>query len=218
MDRRDFHRVTTRLCASLLAAAPGITLADAVPMPRTRLVLPAGERFTEDRLAIGEAWIFNYPYRTTPCFLVRLPEPDIDGEHIVAFSAICSHKLTHPSRPISHIAYRDRPVRFTDANGEQHERAHLISCCSERSVYDPAAGARVLAGPARAPLARIALELEAGELLATGSTGADRYEDFLDAFGFRLALEHGTSDVRRRAGADTVVERAAQFSAQTIRC
>lgn len=218
MDRREFHRVSTRLCAALLASVPQMALSDAAPMPRSRLAHADGRALDPDELLVGQAWIFSYPYRTTPCFLVRLPQPDRHGQDIVAFSAICSHKMTHPSRPISHIAYRDQPVSFVDENGQRVERAHLISCCSERSVYDPTDGARVLAGPAPAPLARIALTVAEGQVHAVGSTGADRYEPFLEKFGFRLAMEYGTSDIRARAGRTSTVELAERFSRQTIRC
>ena len=234
MDRRTFHR----LCGGLLGgaavlhrelAAAGEKVATEAPQPRSRLVHGDETPLTLADLAPGDAWIFHYPYRTTPCFLVRLGDETRDGEgwpggldedgSVVAFSAICSHKMTHPARPISHIAYRADPVEFVDRDGVRRTRAGLISCCSERSVYDPADGARVLSGPAPQPLAAIRLALDGdGTIAATASVGRDRYEDFLDAFGFRLALEHGQSDVRRRAGASVVAIPATEFSRQQIRC
>ena len=226
MDRRRF----AGLCGALLGPLPlgasalealgegpadgaSDASASAPPAPRTALAFEDGSPVRPDDLAPDEAYLFGYPYRVTPAFLVRLA----DGR-TVAFSAICSHKMTAPSRPISHIAYRVEPVSFVDRAGERHERAGVISCCSERSVYDPAADGAVLAGPARAALARIELELDGEGIVAVGSVGADRYEPFLERFGFRLAMEHGTSDVRRRAGDVATVEPAARYSAQTIRC
>ena len=240
MDRRHFHR----LCGSLLAGAatlhrsalaeeaprsPAEPAADGAPWPRSRLIGPDETPLTLASLAPGDALVFHYPYRTTPCFLLRLDTAAEGGDgwpggldedrSVVAFSAICSHKMTHPARPISHIAYRGEPVEFVDADGVRQRRAGLISCCSERSVYDPAAGARVLAGPAPAPLAAIRLELDADDaLVAVASVGQDRYARFLDAFGFRLALEHGQSDVRRRSGATSVAVPASAYSRQQIRC
>ena len=243
MDRRSFHR----LCGGLLGGAAALhrELASAEaparesdagargPWPRTRLVDEHETPLTLAALEPGEARVLHYPYRVTPCFLLRLAPAstpaaavgggwpgglDDDGS-VVAFSAICSHKMSHPARPISHIAYRPEPIEFTASDGTRQTRAGLISCCSERSVYDPAEGARVLAGPAPVPLAAIALALdEDGAIVATASLGTDRYERFLDAFGFRLALEHGSSDVRRRSGDTAVATLARDFSRQQIRC
>ena len=226
MDRRRFAGLCGALLGPLPLAGRALEVVDdpsvdgaadasaGAPAPRTALAFEDGSPVRPNDLVPDEAYLFGYPYRVTPAFLVRLG----DGR-TVAFSAICSHKMTAPSRPISHIAYRAEPVVFVDRAGERRERAGVISCCSERSVYDPAAGGVVLGGPARAALARIELELddEAG-IVAVGSVGADRYEPFLERFGFRLAMEHGTSDVRRRAGDVATVEPAARYSAQTIRC
>ena len=76
----------------------------------------------------------------------------------------------------------------------------------------------MLAGPAPAALARIELEVDGAGVVAVGSAGADRYDAFIERFGFRLAMEHGVSDVRRRAGPTATVEPAEAFSRQTVRC
>lgn len=227
MDRRNFHK----LCTALISGA-AVLHADAgalsQPHPASRLVDTSNNLLTVDDLTAGSSHVFSYPYVTTPCFLLRLDAPvhGTDGwpggvgptHDIVAFSAICSHKMTHPARPISHISFRDEPVRFIE-DGKTTERSQLISCCSERSVYDPARGAAVLSGPAPLPLAAIVLAVDDdGVLSAVGSRGADQYERFLDKFGFRLALEYGVSDVRQRVGATTRAEPAEQFSRQTVRC
>ena len=254
MDRRTFHR----LCGGLIAGAGALhrELAAAAPpgdaagpWPRTRLLDADDAPLTLASLAPGESLVFHYPYRVTPCFLVRLDPADAapsgaapsgtdaaggrdvadgggpwpgglgDDGSLVAFSAICSHKMSHPARPISHIAYRAEPVEFTGPDGARHTRSGMISCCSERSVYDPADGARVLAGPAPVPLAAIELAVDGdGTIAAVASLGRDRYADFLDAFGFRLALEHGSSDVRRMSGDTAVAVPAERFSRQQIRC
>ena len=202
MDRRTFHR----LCGGLIAGAGALhrELAAAAPpgdaagpWPRTRLLDTDDAPLTLASLAPGESLVFHYPYRVTPCFLVRLDPADAvrsgvvrsgaapsgtgaaggrdaaddggtwpgglgDDSSLVAFSAICSHKMSHPARPISHIAYRAEPVEFTGPDGARHTRSGTISCCSERSVYDPADGARVLAGPAPVPLAAIELAVDGG--------------------------------------------------------
>lgn len=198
----------------MLTTAPSISLADAAPTPASQLMRRDGPALTPADLEPDKAWVFGYPFVATPCFLVRTAASD----RILAFSAICTHKMTHPSRPISHIAYRDEPVVFFDSDGQRQERAGLISCCSERSVYDPEEDAAVLSGPAPMPLARIGLEISDDRIVAVSSTGGEFYERFLDAFGFRLAMEHGISDVRQRAAATSVAEPADVFSNQTIRC
>ena len=199
------------------------------PQPKSALTFDDGKPVTLDSLSKGESWIFSYPYRTTPCFLVRLNESaphqgtwpggvDTD-QSVVAFSAICSHKMTHPARAISHISYRDTPVSFFDSSGNKQSKSGVISCCSERSVYDPATAATVLGGPAPVPLAAISLTTDdSGALYATGSHGPDQYERFLTAFGFRLALEYGVSDARARVGEKTIAVKASEFSAQQVLC
>jgi hypothetical protein len=127
--------------------------------------------------------------------------------------------MSHPAKPISHISYRPGIVSFHDDRGARQKREGVISCCSERSVYDPAQGGAVLAGPAPAPLAAIALATdEAGRVSAVGSFGPDQYDRFLDKFGFRLALEYGVTDVRLRAGIRAVIVPAEKFSKQQVLC
>lgn len=200
-----------------------------IPYPTSRLVYEDESNVTLASLETGRAYIFGYPYLTTPCFLMRLGRSapargswpggvDID-QSVVAFSAICSHKMSHPAKPVSYIAYRHEPVNFHDADGKRHTRDGLVSCCSERSIYDPADGCAVLSGPAPTPLAAIALSPdEAGNLSAIGSFGPDQYERFLTKFGFRLAMEYGVTDVRIRSAESAVVVPAEKFSAQQVLC
>jgi len=227
MDRRRF----SKLCGGLLTGAASLhaRATSQASYPQSALRFDDDSPVTLANLVEGEAWIFSYPYLTTPCFLVRLgsaaprqgswPGGVDANQSVVAFSAICSHKMSHPAKPISHISYRDKPVSWFDKSGEKQTRAGVISCCSERSVYDPAQGAAVLSGPAPVPLAAISLNVdEHGALFATGSHGPDQYDRFLDAFGFRLAMEYGTSDVRAHVGATTLATKATEFSEQQILC
>lgn len=228
MDRREF----TRICGGLMAGAASLHASadDSTKIyPRSQLIHLNDDPVTVDSLPVGESLIFSYPYKTTPCFLVRLSGAAQatgkwsggigEDQSVVAFSAICSHKMSHPAKPISHINFRPEPVTFFDKKGQRQERSDLISCCSERSVYDPAAGGNVLGGPAPVPLAAIALETDAdGQIFAVGSLGADQYDRFLTKFGFRLAMEYGVTDVRAWAGESTVVTSSQTFSNQQIRC
>ena len=86
-------------------------------------------------------------------------------------------------------------------------------------VYDPAAGARVVSGPAPQPLATILLEHDAAkdELAAVGTFGGEMFDSFFRKFGFRLQLEMGD---RAKAGvADrAVVRELSNYSTQWARC
>lgn len=228
MDRRRFNT----LCSGLLAGAVSVQANETPPMtpqPATRLLWPDDTPITIDSLSRGQAYVFGYPYRTTPCFLIRLngaapPSGSWPGglgadQSVVAFSAICTHKMSHPAKPISHIAFRGEPVSFHDSLGRLQSRQDIISCCSERSVYDPAKGGRVLSGPAPAPLATIVLEADdQGQLSAIGSMGLNQYDQFLDKFGFRLAMEYGVTDVRARSGETAQAIEAELFSVQQVLC
>ena len=117
----------------------------------------------------------------------------------MAFSAICTHKLSHPAKAVSFINYRHEPVSFRDQQEQLVKRSGVILCCSEKSAYDPAKGARVLGGPAKQPLCSILLEYDDAEdgLYALGSYGGEMFDRFFQQFAARLQLEWGTSDVRR---------------------
>ena len=114
---------------------------------------------------------------------------------IVAFSAICAHKLAYPTRDVSFIRYQPQRSATSDAR--------VIHCCADHSVYDPASGARVLAGPAPQPLAAILLEYDAAtdELAALGTVGAEQFDAFFAKYEFKLALDHGQGKARRPVGA-----------------
>ncbi|UCH54468.1 MAG: hypothetical protein JSW09_09585 [Pseudomonadota bacterium] len=241
MNRRGF----VRLCASALAligASPSVLAqpdASARRYNRTRLVDDTGLPITAASLAVGENYLFHYPFLATPCFLLNLGKPTTstdlqteDGQRyawqggigpqrsIVAFSAICAHKMSHPAREVSFINYRHERVQFRDAREKKSEREQVIYCCSEKSVYDPAHGARVLGGPAKQPLAAILLEEDksTGHLYAVGTYGGEMFDRFFKEFGFRLALEHQTSRVRDLVANDTRVVKLTDYCRNQVLC
>ena len=231
MQRRDF----IKWCALAGAAAgAGAVSADARPhfYARAKLVAADGRPLRASRVPVNQNLIFHYPYAATPCFLLNLGRPaaaaaqlkTVDDRayewrggvgaqrSIVAYSAICAHKLTYPTRQVSFIGYRDGPSPVAGAG-------KVITCCSDRSVYDPAAGARVVSGPAPQPLATILLEHDAAkdELAAVGTFGGEMFETFFQKFGFRLQLEMG--DRAKAGAADRVVVRElSNYSTQWARC
>jgi arsenite oxidase small subunit len=234
MNRRDF----VTLCASALALASSNPRALAEPRGalhrygRARLLDNKGQPIRVQRLAVDRCYVFFYPYAGTPCYLIRLgvltqgetlitsagTRYDWRGgvgpdNTVVAFSAICSHLMTHPTRNISFINYH---AGADELSGRQN----VISCCAHGSVFDPARGAKVVSGPATQPLTAIALEHDAAtdDLLAVGTYGGEMYRDFFQAFKRDLREEFGRRVAKREIHDSTVVRPIEDYTKQTIRC
>ncbi|HEY1328162.1 MAG TPA: (2Fe-2S)-binding protein [Casimicrobiaceae bacterium] len=232
MERRTFLGA----CAALSGAAVSSRAwSDVPPKPyaRVRLVDIHGTPVRPGTLARNTNYVFQYPYASTPCFLLRLdapiaPAPELrqrDGARyawqggvgpdrtVVAFSAICAHKLAYPTREVSFIRYqRDRSAT---------SGGHVIHCCADHSVYDPAEGARVIAGPAPQPLAAVVLEHDAAkdELYAIGTQGAEQFDAFFEKYGMKLVLEYGsTAKARARVDGTAVVSELSSYCRNTIQC
>jgi Rieske Fe-S protein len=191
-------------------------------------------------LEVGEGYIFHYPFIATPCFLIDLGTTVEGGTRletengesyrwrggsgprhsIVAFSAICSHKMSHPSRQVSFINYRNDQAQFLNKQENLEQREQVIYCCSEKSVYDPKQGARVLGGPAPQPLACIALEYddERGLLYAVGTYGGEMFHKFLTDFAMRLSLEYRTPDIDDLVADQSKVIPSEQYCNRQILC
>ncbi len=231
MQRRDF----IGFCAASAAGAGVPALAaDAQPRyyGRVRLVYEDGAPLRAKTVPAHRNLIFHYPYASTPCFLLNLGRPAKDSallktaadqaydwrggvgaqRSIVAYSAICAHKLSYPTRDISFISYRAE-------KSARNKFANVIHCCSEHSQYDPAAGARVLAGPAPQPLAAILLEHDAAsdELTAAGTLGGEMFNDFFAKYEFRLALDNGGA-ARRAVQGSAVVAELEHYCKQLVKC
>jgi Rieske Fe-S protein len=94
-------------------------------------------------------------FRTGQILLLRVSAGDLSeaeipfaADGIVAFSAICTHA-------------------GCAVTGWQPAAGHLLCPC-HGSVYDPAAGGRVVAGPAPRPLPALPLRIEQGALTVAG--------------------------------------------------
>jgi len=231
MQRREF----IKYCAASAAAAGSLEVAaDARPQlyGRARLVGVDGAPLRARAIPAKTNLIFHYPYSSTPCFLLNLGQPakaaarlkTVEhkayewrggvgaGRSIVAYSAICAHKLSYPTRDISFISFRPE-------KSARNKFANVIHCCSEHSQYDPAEGGRVLAGPAPQPLAAILLEHDpaSDELTAVGTLGGEMFNEFFDKYAFRLALDHGGAP--RRAGSSAVeVTTLEDYCKQQVKC
>lgn len=242
LGRRGF----VKLCASAIAmvtASPGLLAQGDTTLRkfnRVKLVNDWGRPIEHADLKVGENHVFHYPFVTTPCFLINLGKPteravELETEagqtyrwrggvgpkrSLVAFSAICAHRMTHPTRSVNFINYRHEPVQFQDSKRATAERGQIIYCCSERSVYDPASGARVIGGPAPQPLAAILLEhdTKSDSLYANGIYGGSMLDKFLETFRVRLELEHLTSEIRMQAVDTATVVPVAEYCQTQVLC
>jgi arsenite oxidase small subunit len=199
---------------------------------RTHLVDVHGRPVRLAQLVPEANYVFHYPYASTPCLLLKLRRQVTvpaslkreDGtpyawqggvgreRNVVAFSAICAHKLAYPTREVSFIRYqRERSAT---------SGAQVIHCCADHSVYDPAQGARVVSGPAPQPLAAILLQHDPGEdgLFALGTVGAEQFDAFFDKYHVRLALEYGEGRARTVVEGTSIVRELATYCRTTIQC
>jgi len=232
MERREFIKACAATCA--LATPDVLSAKDLKPRfySRARLLDDRGRPLRAADLVAGRNYIFHYPFEATPCFLLNLGKPTVRDVQlksengsmylwpggvgpqraIVAYSAICAHQLTYPTREISFISYRAE-------KNEQNRFAKVIHCCSEHSQYDPAHGARVVAGPAPQPLAAILLDYDDAEdaLYAVGTLGGEMFNAFFTKYAFKLSLERGNA-VRETVGAATRVTPLDDYCRQQVRC
>ncbi|HZM36473.1 MAG TPA: twin-arginine translocation signal domain-containing protein [Burkholderiales bacterium] len=231
MERRRF----LQLCGAAAAVAgSGSLAADARPQlyARAKLLEPGGRPMRASQVPANRTLVFHYPFAATPCFLLNLGRPAKasatlktadnqayewkggvgSGRSVVAYSAICAHKLTYPTRDISFISYR---TEKTAAN----RHVNVIHCCSEHSQYDPAEGARVVAGPAPQPLAAILLDWNSStdEIHALGTLGGEMFNEFFEKFAFRLQLEHGAR-AKEAVEDGCVVQALENYCKQQVKC
>ena len=243
MKRRGF----VKLCASAVAtitASPQLLAREDQQYhryDRVSLVDPHSHQpINASTLEVGVTYIFHYPYVSTPCFLIDLGRPVEPGRQlqtrdgqpyrwqggagpqhsIVAFSAICAHKMSHPAPSVSFINYRHGEVRFRNSEDAIEQRSGVIYCCSERSVYDPASGGRVLGGPAPQPLAAIELDYDAGadRIAATGTIGGEMFDPYFRTFHDRLVLQLGRTDIDSALSGSTVLMPLSEYTRNEISC
>jgi len=231
LRRRDLMRQAACVAGAWAASGvrPVVAAGDVQPHPRSLLVDAHGQAFAARQLKTAEPFLFNYPYTTSPVFLIaferEVPATELvtrdrqryaapagvgPNRAIVAFSAICAHKLMYPTPTISFIGLRD---------GQRGEPAHVIHCCGDNSRYDPLHGGRVIDGPAPQPLAAVVLEWDAGSdrLYAVGTRGGEMFDAFFEKYAMKLELETG-SGAPKASGATVVVQPAASYSRQWRSC
>jgi len=243
MKRRGF----VKLCATAVAgitASPELLARDHQEYHRYGRVTLI-DQYTRQpvraaSLDVGETYLFHYPFVSTPCFLIDLGKSVTsranlktrDGKRyhwqggsgpktsVVAFSAICAHKMSHPAPTVSFINYRHGETRFRNSHDELEQRDGVIYCCSEKSVYDPAHGGRVLGGPAPQPLAAIELEYDqtADAFHATATIGGEMFDRYFSSFHDRLVLQHGRTDIDSALQNSTELMRLSDYTQHAVSC
>ena len=234
MERRQFLAACGAAAGAAQLGPLGQAWAATTPRlyGRSQLVNIHGEPIRLAALAPRTNYVFNDPYAGTPCFLLNLGKPVAPadgvlradgatyawtggvgpGHSLVSYSAICAHKLAYPTREVSFIRFQSERSPTSDGN--------VIHCCADHSVYDPAAGARVVSGPAPQPLAAILLDYDVATdgLAALGTVGAEQFDAFFQKYDFKLTMEYGQGKARMPSGATTVVRELTEYCRQTIQC
>jgi Rieske Fe-S protein len=160
--------------------------------PNTQLLDVDGSALTVDKVeseynvGTSSLYIFNYPLRNEPNFLLNLypingapPSPSNFGaqnvpagvgtyKSIVAYSAICQH-LGCPAPAIAFYPPGTCPQTFPSSTNPSG--TFYIHCSCHGSTYDVTNGAANLTGPAVIPLPQVVLEVDpSGNIYATGMT------------------------------------------------
>ncbi len=235
VNRRGFVKACSAVAALAAASAgrlvqPAFALADA---PKLKLVDKAGKPIKASALEVHANYLFMYPYVSTPCLLLRLGAatprnveckdakkaaytwPGGVGKDgaVVAYSAICSHAFSYDSKQTSFLTYSKARTQVSS-----HSRA--ITCCAHASIFDPAAGAKVVGGPATFPLAavQLAYQADSDELIATGLVGTALIDEFFKAYRGELNAQYGRGAYRAVVEGQTTVLPMQEYSKDVVQC
>jgi len=240
MKRRDFVKMCGSMLA-LVSASPKLlaqNLGTAQLYSRVLLMGKNDKPLKASSLKSGKTYIFHYPFAGTPCFLVNLNKPvpgmkitstavnnsaeddsfDWPGgvgkkQSIVAFTAICSHQFSHPTKSTSFI-------NFYHDESKVAGRKDVIVCCAHQTVFDPAEGAKVVLGPTKTPLTTIVLEHDktTDQLYALGTIGKEYYQDYFRANKRELIQQYGRSVAKQSVQGKTTVVTMTEFSENMNLC
>lgn len=238
MDRRDFIETCSASVACLGATATWPALAaNAKPQAYARVLLvnELGDPLKASALKPQTNYVFHYPFEATPVFLLDLGKPALPQalstqdkqayawpggvgpkRQLVAYSAICAHKLVYPTPQLSFISFRKGKA----ANGNTPSVGEdLIHCCADHSQYDPAKGAQVLSGPAEQPLCAVLMEHDpkTDTLTAYATLGGELFDAFFKKYEMKLSLEVGPK-ARQTVQQSTVVRELEKFCRNPVRC
>jgi Rieske Fe-S protein len=169
--------------------------------------------------------------QSTPCFLLNLgkavsanvkPATEAGKPRLAAAVSAATRQSSPAPHLRAQLAYPTRQVSFIGfraAASPANARGQVITCCADKSVYDPLAGARVLSGPAPQPLAAVLLEHDAAtdELYAVGTLGSEKFNEFFQKYDFKLTMEMGGRARDAVTGTAKLVD-LASYSNQTAQC
>ena len=204
MDRRNFLRIAG--VGAAMAIAPSTIVGRLYASEgalfqsyeKVQLVDAEGNPIKSSALKKETNYVFNYPFVGTPSILLDLGEKTAenitlkseDGEEylwksgvgvnrsIVAYSAICSHQLAHPTPDDSFLQYLPRGGKTMTC-----EQSGIMVCSSHLSAFDTKKGCKHIAGPAEQALASIVIEIDKDDnIWASAVLGPDKFHDYFKAF------------------------------------
>ncbi len=234
MDRRGFVKVCAGSAALALANWDQLALAAGFEsFPPAKLTNKIGIPLKGAEIPVGEALVFSYPVAGVPCFLINLgqrpSQSDLamkgeDGDYtwkggvgpkgqFVAFVAICTHQMSYPQPEVTYMRYAAEGSQIAGGPGK-------IVCCAHASVFDPAAGAKVVGGPATAPLLPVRLSYDpvSDELSADGILGMAYIKRFFKTFKGDLNARFGPGGYRQDVGNKTACIPLSQYSGIVPAC
>ncbi|MEN8304054.1 MAG: twin-arginine translocation signal domain-containing protein [Campylobacterota bacterium] len=228
MDRRNFLKIAG-VSGAVVAVSPSTitgqlraedgTLFQAYE--KVQLVDAAGAPLKASALKQEVNYVFNYPFVGTPSILLDLGEEtskdvtlkSADGEEylwkggigtkrsVVAYSAICSHQLAHPTPDDSFLQYlpRDGKTMACDQGG-------VMVCSSHLSAFDTKKGCKQMAGPAEEALAAIIIEIaEDDTLWASAVLGPDKFHDYFRRYKPEMKKFYGGKRKAKKRVKDTAL-------------
>jgi len=237
MDRRRFIKICAGSAAALSLGIPRVWAASYRDYPRALLTDIQGIPIKASSLGTEAAYLFHYPYKGLPCFLINLGKPaaanlalmsDPLGEesgpynwpggvgktsNLVAFVAICTHQLSAPNKSISYMRYAASGSELAGTPGK-------IVCCAHGSVFDPVVGAKRVSGPATYPLLPVRLEYdpENDSIAANGMAGHQLIDQYFKSYKRDLIQEFGAGVYRENVGDTTMTQSLSHYSESIPAC
>ena len=239
MERRNFLRISATSAAAV-AVAPSLITEKLYgedgslfkPYEKVLLKDADGNPLKASSLVEEENYVFNYPHAATPAIMVNLKEAaakDVklkaqDGTEyvykggagskgtIVAYSAICAHQMTRPTKTMTMFQYVP-----TTGKTLAYDKSGVFVCSSHLAAYSATEGGKVLGGPATQGLASIVLEIDKDDnIWAVAVHGPAMFEEFFDAFKQELKAEYGRRGAKKLVKEETKVQTLKNFTAEII--
>ena len=232
MDRRRFVGICAGAAVAIAAGARPVAAAGMQDYPAAKLVDAHGVPLRASGLTTNQAYLFHYPFRAVPCFLINLGKAGAagqtpDGEdgsqlwpggagkdhNLVSYVAVCTHQLSYANKAAS-------VIRYAADDSELAGKPGMIVCCAHGSVFDPAAGARTVSGPADQPLIPVRLKVDPldDSVSATGIGTSTLIDRFFAAYKSDLIAEYGPGAYRQPIGATTTTVLLDEFSSVVPSC